>query len=240
MDVGVPLPLPEAQFRVGLGMVPTGHRTPCDVDPADEGDLGLGTSVHEPGLLMLALPTHGIPSGLPRGGAPTQQAARGAGTGEGVLGVGRMALRMPEEHPYVDAARCGTIHKVEEGAATFRESGVDLQEGDTDHHRRGGCLYGGGDPVECRCTVDQWLYVITAARREDRSWRRWDPQQVITSRCHAPRLDAPVAAGSDRRPRVSLREAGTGHRARLVLPRSGRGRPPGRTRLSAGRFPGTG
>jgi len=83
-----------------------------------------------------------------------------------------MALRVPEEHPDVNAAGRGIVHQVEEGAPAAGEPGIGLQESHTDPYRGGCRLDRCGDPVKGHSPIDQRLYEVPRSHRED-SCRRW-------------------------------------------------------------------
>ena len=162
MDIGVAIVADHLRSRIGLGMVRTSHRTLADVDPAHEGHLGVGSGVDQPCLLVLALTAHCVPASLPPRGSTTQHADRRFRAAEGVVGMDRdetieAALRVPEEHPDVNAAGRGIVHQVEEGAPAAGEPGISLQEGHAHPHRRSSRLDGRGDPVEGNRAVHQGL-----------------------------------------------------------------------------------
>ena len=157
MDIGVAIVADHLRSRIGLGMVRTSHRTLADVDPAHEGHLGVGSGVDQPCLLVLALTAHCVPAGLPPRGPTTQHADRRLRAAEGVGGHRPEVLRVPEEHPDVNAAGRGIVHQVEEGAPAAGEPGIGLQEGHAHPHRRSSRLDGRGNPVEGNRAIHQGL-----------------------------------------------------------------------------------
>ncbi len=131
MDVAV-----APRFR-RLGVVGSSHRTCTDVDASHEHHLVGHASVDQPDLLVLALPPRRVPPCLPPRVAAGEHPGRRLVAGEHVVGIftRRRPLRVPEQHPHVQAPPGGPVHQVEKRAPSAGEPGTDLEERHAHPHR---------------------------------------------------------------------------------------------------------
>ena len=166
VDVRIPLPRSETQRRVRLDVVSAGHRPSGDVYATHESHRGRRSGIDQPDLLVLTVPTHGVPPHVPYGVPISQQFGRGSVTGEDVVDSHAMALRMPDQNTYVNSTLGRRVHQFQEGASPPGESRLYLEKSDTNPHRSCCQLNRAGNSFKSNRTVNQWFNQVPRSHRK--------------------------------------------------------------------------